>query len=308
MRETLLNRPKDRPFCLFGSFCSPHPIIDPPRRFYDAVALDSSAGFLPNPDLPPMTPERQALWCENIRGYKALLRVVDEEVGRILDLLESEHLLENTVIVFSSDHGDMLGNRNVDGKNLPYRDSVTVPLAIRHPAYLHRRRVDVPVELTDVTATILDAAGLDPVRALSVFWPAFNDIIPCRSLLPILRGETDRVRDFAFSENHMWEMAQTDEWKYVRWRTLRLDNTPPREELYHLPTDPGEQLNVAGNPGAAQVLAWLRDTVTRLMFNTPAGQVRWAPILADASRPADCPGIAPFFPRRQEPLPRRYDQ
>jgi arylsulfatase A-like enzyme len=102
----------------------------------------------------------------------------------------------------------------------------------------------------------------------------------------------------------MWEMVQTREWKYVRWRSLRLDNAPAREELYHLPTDPREQCNRAEDPAVAQSIAHLRDTATRIMLNTPTGQIRWAPILADRSEPSDCSGIAPFFPRSQNPLPR----
>src|SRR5690606_20712658 len=114
------------------------------------------------------------------RSYKAMVRLVDDQVGRLLDELEKQNLMENTLIVFTSDHGEMLGDHARFQKDIWYKESATVPLVIRNPRDLQPRRNASPVELTDVTATMLDAAGLDPKQALSKPWPAHHNCVPCK--------------------------------------------------------------------------------------------------------------------------------
>lgn len=301
--DAIRTRPIDKPFFIFGSFLSPHPIIDPPARYYEAAGDEPEERFIVAPERPALSNEMQQRWVGNRRGYRALVNLIDDQVGRIIDVLEAEGLMEDTVIFFTSDHGDMLGDRSIDGKNLPWRASVAVPLAIRDPRHLGGRRVSDPVELTDVTATILDVAGLDPHEALARSWPSFNDIVPGRSLMPIVAGEADRVRDFAFSENHLWEMIQTAEWKHVRWRSASSDFEAPREDLYHLPTDAEEITNLIDDPRHSAAAQYCRDRRDWILNRTVAGQRRWAPILADEGMRGDYPGIAPIFPRVQPAPP-----
>ena len=108
-------------------------------------------------------------------------------------------MLENTLVLFTSDHGDMLGDHYLLQKGVPWRQAVNVPLAIRMPGAEPIGENPYPVELSDLAATILDFAGLEAQQVLSRSWPAYNDIIPTRSLLPVLRGEADRCRDFCFA-------------------------------------------------------------------------------------------------------------
>lgn len=267
-----------QPFLIFCSYLSPHPMIDPPKRYLDGEPLREDEEFLLRPGQEELSEEMKARWRQNRRGYRALVRFVDDQIGRILTVLEEEGILDDTIVLFTADHGDVLGNFRVDGKNLPWRESSTVPLAIRHPDFLTGKVISAPVSLIDVTATILDIAGADPQNSLSLFWPAWNHVVPCRSLMPILRGETDSVREFTFTENDSFEMIQTLRYKYIRWRTVSPEYTPCLEELYDLSTDPLEQIDVSRNPGYASALEWCRERRDYTLNSTPAGQMGWAPV------------------------------
>jgi arylsulfatase len=267
-------RPKDKPFFLFVSFCGPHKPYDPPKSDLDQVPEEQDDPFLPG------GPTLSAEACERLRrlrrAYKAMIGCIDRQVGLLFDRLERDGLLENTLILLTSDHGEMLGDRTRMSKQQPWRQSVTVPTAIRHPDYLAGKVCESPIEITDLTATILDAAGIDPVAALSKPWPAFHDRVPCRSLMPIVRGDARNVRDMAFSEcNNLWRMLQSAEWKYIRYLATP-QGAPAREWLYNLKADPGEQTNRADDPSCGEVLGRFRDCMERLMDMTPPAQLGWA--------------------------------
>ncbi|THF74009.1 sulfatase family protein [Cohnella fermenti] len=215
------------------------------------------------------------------RAYKAMIAIIDEQVGRILATLEDKGILDDTVILFTSDHGEMMGDHGRVQKQSPFQASVVVPAAIRHPDYLRGERNASPVELTDLTATILDIAGIDPQQALGKSWPAFHDRVPCRSLLPIIAGEAERIRDYAFSEcSGQWQMIQSDRWKYVRW--LQYDD-PDRvpEQLYDRQDDPHELRNVIGLPEYREAADWCRRRREHVLDRTPPAQLRWAPIIGE---------------------------
>ncbi|MDF3129731.1 sulfatase-like hydrolase/transferase [Kiritimatiellaeota bacterium B1221] len=277
IREALMDRPGDQPFYLLGSFCSPHKPFDPPQRFLDQVPYEEVDDFLPG-EKPLSAEDKKNLWKLR-RAYKATLLLVDEEIGKVLDLLEAEGVMEDTLIVLTSDHGEMMGDHYRVQKSEFWRESLEVPLAVRHPACLDGKRHSCPVELTDITATFLDAAGLEAEEELSKPWPAFHDIVPCRSLLPVIRGEKDVVRDFAFSEcRGVWSTITSREYKYVR---LHGGDDPdhPQEKLFHTATDAGELVDLAQDPEYIETLAWHRNRWIRVMETTPPAQNTWAPLL-----------------------------
>jgi choline-sulfatase len=268
-------RPRDRPFFLFGSFCGPHKPYDPPRSFLERYPETDDTPFIPGA-VPLSDAVRQRLQRLR-RAYKAMIGVIDEQVGLILARLEKEGLLDSTVILLTSDHGEMLGDHARMSKLQPWRQSVAVPTAIRHPGYLGQRTCQAPVEITDLTATMLDIAGIDYRKALSKPWPAFHNRVPCRSLLPIVRGEQTRVRDTAFSEcANLWELIQSDDWKYVRY-LAGPQGEPPRELLFNVRNDPDELLDRSGDGDCRSVLAELRAARETLMDMTPPAQLGWAP-------------------------------
>jgi arylsulfatase A-like enzyme len=276
--QAIDERPSDKPFFIFASFCSPHAPYDPPQRYLDAVPYEEEDNFVTGDA--PMSPETKQRLYRLRRAYKAMINVVDDQVGRILERLEAQGVLDNTIVMFTTDHGEMMGDHGFFQKSRHWWQSATVPTAIRHPAHVTGARHTGICELTDLTATILDAAGLDPRAALSKDWPKFHDRVPCRSLLPVICGETDAVRDYAFCEcDGRWSMIQNEEWKYVRLHGADDDPDQPHEELYHLATDPDEQRNLAGAAEHADMLEWGRRRLVHVLTATPPAQTTWAPLI-----------------------------
>lgn len=284
--QSLRERPDDKPYFGFISFCGPHPPFDPPPRFLEQVEEESDEVFVSGAAYDAaMDDETIARMRRARRSYRAMLRCLDEQIGRLWEELDRQAMWDNTVIIFTTDHGEMLGDYGFFGKQRPLWQAVTVPTAVRHPSHLDGRSCDSVIELTDLTATILDIAGLDPKAALAKDWPAFNDRIPCRSLMPVIRGEAERVRDYAFSEcDARWNMIQDERYKYVRYPADD-DASPAREELYDVKADPDCLDNLAGNAGIEQVLAPMRERLLHILSTTPAAQTRWAPLMKpDGSR------------------------
>jgi arylsulfatase len=277
--KAIESRPSDKPFFLFGSFCGPHKPYDPPTSFLNGIADIDDEELLPGES--EMDSQTRARLRGVRRAYKAMIACIDVQVGRILDKLEHEGILDSTIILFTSDHGEMLGDHNRMSKMQPWRESVIVPTAIRHPEHLDARTCSSPIEITDLTATILDLAGLDPQLALSKPWPAFHDRIPCRSLMPIVSREVERIRDYAFSEcSGDWQMVQSEQWKYVRYLNQSSEDITT-ERLYNLADDPHEQRNVIIESAYAAVREELREYRTRILDSTPPAQTGWAPYIGD---------------------------
>ncbi|MFP4157583.1 MAG: sulfatase, partial [Opitutales bacterium] len=176
------------------------------------------------------------------QNYGAMVENIDARVGDFLDYLEDHDQLDNTLIVYSSDHGEMLGDFGAWAKRLPYQPSIGVPLAIRGPRVKGNQRIEAPTEVLDVMGTFLDFAGLD-----------IDDAMDCRSLRPVLEGETDRVRNTVFTGLGHWRAVLRDEWKLVvgfdPGETLDIRSPEIHPEplaLYNLAADPWENHNVAG--------------------------------------------------------------
>ncbi|HAT10457.1 MAG TPA: hypothetical protein DCS97_07665, partial [Planctomycetes bacterium] len=143
----ILDRPRDRPFFIFGSFCSPHKPFDPPQRFLDQVPYEEVDDFIPGPGTLSID-DKRLLWKKR-RAYKAMVRMIDEQIGRVFETLEAEQVLQDTVLMFTSDHGEMMGDHFRIQKQVPWKESVLVPTAIRHPDHLRSARNGSPVEIID---------------------------------------------------------------------------------------------------------------------------------------------------------------
>lgn len=275
----VINRlPSDRKFFVHASFCSPHKPFDPPPEYLDPIPLEVR-DVIAGPD--KLTENEIARLAQHWRAYRALVKLLDDQIGRIIQALEERGLADDTAIVFSSDHGEMMGDHGRTQKTIYYKEALTVPLAIRHPHYVGGIRADTPVEAIDITATVAEIAGIDFRDALAKDWPAFHDRLPCRSLMPIVRGEQDRIREFSFSEcGGQWYAIQDDQYKYVRWLQYEQPGSY-REELYDLVDDPDELqdlLQQTPNDHIRSVLQLMRDRKDYVLDSTPPAQTRWAPI------------------------------
>jgi len=233
--EWVRNIPDDFPWHFFVSFVGPHDPFDPPKEYADryresnmpdAIA-DSMAG---KPDW--IRRRASSLGPEEVtrtrRQYCGAIELIDDQVGLILDALEQRGMLAKTVIIFSSDHGEMLGDHGLYTKAVPYEASLRVPLLVAGPGIREGQVPDAIVELNDLNPTICELTGL----------PSQEDI-DALSIVPLLRGESVEHRSEAVSAIRQF--------RCIRTRTHKLiENFNDVPELYDLVRDPDELRNVAG--------------------------------------------------------------
>ena len=249
----------DRPWCLTVSFTHPHDPYVARRQFWDLYEgcehLDPEVPAIPYDDLDPHS---QRLFDANDwrnfditeedvrrsrRAYFANISYLDAKIGSILDVLERTR--QEAVIVFVSDHGDMLGNKGLWFKMSFFEGSARVPLMIAAPG-LAAGRVDTPASTIDVTPTLCDLAGID-----------MGGIMPWtdgQSLVPVAGG-ADRapvLMEYA-AEGSITPLVgiRSGDWKYVRC-------SADPEQLFYLAEDPQEMTNRADDPDCASILSDLR--------------------------------------------------
>jgi choline-sulfatase len=181
------------------------------------------------------------------RGYFANISYVDEKIGEILDTLERGRMADNTIILFVSDHGDMLGERGLWFKMNFFEGSARVPLMIAAPDW-QPKLIDQPVSTLDVTPTLAALAGID-IASLRR-WTDGED------LTPLARGTGSR------SPVPMEYAAEGSEAPFVglrdgNYKLTLCEKDPPM--LFDLREDPKELTNLAGNPAYAETLERLTD-------------------------------------------------
>jgi arylsulfatase A-like enzyme len=193
---------------------------------------------------------------EAMKCLYRLLTGADQAVGRITAELKSLGFDENTVIIYTSDHGSFYGEHGFGGKWLMHEESIRTPMIIRDPRLPRDKAgktIDEMVLNLDVPATLLDLAGVPmPVG------------IQGKSLLPFTRGQKPEWRSEWFYENHFRnqkagpiaasEGIRTQDWKYIRY----IDNDPVYEQLFDLKNDPREETNLAGSPAHSDRLISMR--------------------------------------------------
>ncbi len=241
----------DQPWLCISGFYSPHSPWIVPQRYLDLydparITLPGKAVRQPfgedatNRDSLDLASSDNELRSA-MHGYYAMVTEVDDHVGRILATLETQGVMDDTMIIFTSDHGEWLGKYGRYGKGHPADDAVSrVPLLIRR-ASADRSQVpvvDVIVEAIDVLPTILEAAAI-PVP------PTLQG----QSLVPLLDGGDDVVRpDSALTEHRGW--------KSLRTRTHRYGIASSGEEhLFDIEADPHEIRDISSEPASAEVLA-----------------------------------------------------
>ena len=247
----------DKPLFLWCGFTGPHDPYDVTADFlarYDEVAVPDPVGFAGELDSKP-PPQRAAMdgmegkhspaavwWSratpERIarmrKHYYANITLIDDWVGQMVAALQQRGQVDNTVVVFTSDHGDCLGDHHQVYKFSSHYDSVArVPLVFAGPG-VARQGVRAPlVEAIDLGPTFLDMAGLTPLAdACGV------------SLQPLLAGQNPVLHECVFSEHGARVMARTREWKLVLFLGENYG------ELYDLQTDPDELYNLYDQPHA----------------------------------------------------------
>ncbi len=281
---------QDRPFFLFSSYWKPHSPFEVPEPWasmYNDVDIplpkQVDLDYIEGLPLPlqrlilrgldgghRVEPARlQWMW----RSYYAAVSHIDREVGQTLELLDELGLKESTIVIFCSDHGDLLMEHGINGKNAFFENAIRVPFMIRLPGVIRAQTHRDLVETTDVLPTVFELAKI-PVP-VSVQGRSFVQLLTGESI-----GSAYTPREYVFGENIIPEvitggkmdfeyrpnrgikdirhpdakMVRSRRWKYVRY-------VGHGEELYDLKNDPGEMRNLASNIAYTAVVRELRDAL-----------------------------------------------
>ena len=246
----------DDPFCLF---VSPHQPHWTPYRF----APDECYARLPDElDLPPNVPEdKRAESLEMYRHYLAMVLALDDMVGDLLDHLEQTGKAENTLVVFTSDHGSQVGAHGINpwNKKQPYQESVHIPLIVRLPGVVDGGRTnDTLTAPVDLFPSICDLCGVPIPRTvegidLADAWKGVPGAVEQEAVLTM---NFSSKYDY-FADGQEWRGVRSKRYSYAKW----LSGT---ESLYDLVADPLEMENLAQDPAHADLLAHMREELSRL--------------------------------------------
>jgi choline-sulfatase len=259
----------ERPFCFVVSFTHPHDPYAITQEYWDRYRDEDvpmpAYGYDPSVTTPHEERLRRVCAMDDVEitddlvrdarhAYLGAVSFVDDRLARLLEILRVSGRLENTVVVLTSDHGDMQGERGLWYKMSFFEDSARVPLVVSAPGRFSASRVSSPVSTMDLLPTLVGIAGGDDSAE------SFEDL-DAQSLLPLLQGEHDD-RDVVVAE-YLAEgavapivMLRRGSWKLVR-------SPADPDQLYDLATDPLERTNRVGDPAAADVLTELRAEVAR---------------------------------------------
>ncbi|HRW11376.1 MAG TPA: sulfatase-like hydrolase/transferase, partial [Caldilineaceae bacterium] len=250
---------QSEPFFLFLSYIEPHHQNNlddyPPPNGYRA----RYTGKAIPPDLAALGGSTHA----HLGGYYGMIKRLDEALGRLLDALKSLGILDDTIILFTSDHGCHFKTRNAEYKRSCHESSVRVPTFLAGPGFNGGGRLRQLVSLVDLPPTLLDVAGLPIPTSMQG-----------RSILPLLRGEAVDWPEEVFiqiSEAQIGRAIRTTRWKYSITVPGASGSSAPgsdryvEEFLYDLEADPHELTNLIHQAAFAPVKAQLRERLIARM-------------------------------------------
>lgn len=270
----LENRDFSRPFFLVVSFLAAHPPLIPPACYFERyIRTGAPEPVIGDWATPPendgigmgASPSKVHLKGEALlsakAGYHGLINHLDDQIHRLLNDVTGVDIMtdNNTVVMMTSDHGEMLGDHYFWRKSLPYEGAARIPFLIRAPERFGIKSsavIDAPVGLEDIMPTVLDMAGAD-----------IPDSVDGKSLLPLLRGETNADwRSYIHLECAPAFHALTDgKDKYI-WFVK-----DGREQLFNLISDPEECKNLADNSEYASRLILWRERMISELIGRPEG-------------------------------------
>ncbi|MEP3278237.1 MAG: sulfatase-like hydrolase/transferase [Stappiaceae bacterium] len=269
--DMIQSRSTDKPFFQVVSYNGPHPpfmIPEPYFSMYDPQEVPVPKNFGPNPG------EHSAhtssfyrtlfedhgtefdAWRSSYAVYWGFVSMIDMFVGQLLSVLSDENLQKDTIIVFTSDHGENLGAHGLWQKMVPFEESIRVPLIISIPKCMSRSS-QTPASLIDVLPTLATLCGVPSQPE----W-AGNDLMtrqddqpgrPAQFAMHQPIGDWMNVRD--------WRMVRADGYKYIWHRGAA-------EELFDLNTDPDELDNLASSESSTAVLKKLRSEINDFLIRT----------------------------------------
>ena len=281
--ELIENYENEQPLFLKVSFARPHSPYDPPQRFLDmydgqdipAPWIGDWAGEYAELKEPTAQATKKpygnygAEYAQNSRRYYyANVSFVDEEIGKIVEALRKKGMYDNALIVYVSDHGDMLGDHYHWRKTYPYEGSAHIPFIVKWPSSCQiagKEKDNHPVELRDLLPTFVDVAGGEVPEGMDG-----------RSLLSLMTGDGDAAwRDFidiehsaCYAYSNYWCALTNGVIKYV-WNFY-----DGHEELFDLKNDPCELKELSADPAYRQTLETMRQRMVEHLSERGEGFVK----------------------------------
>lgn len=248
-----LHANKTKPFCLWASFVQPHTPFKPMKKYFDLYdpsklilprrpANDLEGGFEGN-----LIRARERGWYQqsdegarrSLAGYYGNVSQMDANVGRVYDALRELGLEKNTVVVYTSDHGEMAGAHRMWTKHNMFEESVGVPLLIAVPNGANGVKTQI-IEQIDLFPTLADLCGLGAVTGIAG-----------QNFATLVKGRRHSAREFAYSEYWFCRNVFTKDDRYVGKPPLRMVRTD-RWKLNYLPWGRSELFDIVKDPGEFQ--------------------------------------------------------
>jgi arylsulfatase len=278
------------PFFLTVSYAAPHPPLQPPAFYMDRYLRAD----LPDPvigDWAQMPPNEglgvdPASMRVNLTGemlksaqaaYYGMINHVDDQIRRLLNQITGgTYDLRNTIVVFTSDHGEMLGDHHLFRKQWSYEGSARIPMLIQPPEHLGYDKScvsEAPVCLEDVMPTLLDMVGVD-----------IPDTVEGRSMAPLMRGEESGWRDYLHIEHAPYQQTVTDGREKFIW----LPDTGC-EQFFDLTKDPDELHNLIDTPEYQTLVSEWRGRLINELSDRPEGFVEDGNLIPGREYPSALP-------------------
>lgn len=290
----------EKPWAAFVSFVAPHYPLSAPEEFAALYPFDE----VPPPEIAQVDHAHSAvsamqsffnygdhfddeLAIKARAAYFALCSFMDDNVGKVLAALDASGQRENTRIIYTSDHGEMLGNRGLWCKSFMFEDSIAVPMIISGPGIPAARTVDANVNLVDIAPTVVETIGTT--------FDGVGESLVHRAHHP----DTDRV---GFTEYHDGGSitgsfaVRTGEWKYVHHE----DFAP---ELYNVADDPDELVDLSGDTNVSAEQARCAKALNDLVDTTAANNAAFASQTALIDEHGGREELASAFRFNHTPIP-----
>jgi arylsulfatase A-like enzyme len=268
-----LKQPQDKPFLLYISQIEPH-FQNDAGRF---IAPTGYADRFRNPYVPPDLLNLPGNWQAQLPDYYGDIEKIDESVGRVLQTLEEQNLLANTIFVFVSDHGCHFETRNVEYKRSPHDSSIRIPFLVQGPGFDQSLELPQIVGNIDLTPTLLDAVGV-----------AVPSSMKGKSLMPLVhdpqaRQQWDDKALIQISESMVGRAIRTKEWTYcvadpdVSKKDARLGTQYREYVMYNDFSDPAQLVNLAGRAPFEKAAAQLQKDLAAMIVSSGEPEPTIAP-------------------------------
>lgn len=273
--DFLRRKDPTRPFFLTMSFVRPHSPLDPPKVYYDQYINEN----IPNPPIGEWAEkedlERSGLDVNCINGilnkkalkraraaYYASITHIDHQIGRFLQALAEYKCLDNSIILFASDHGDMLGDHNLFRKALPYEGSASIPFIVYDQGNLlkfeHGKIIDDIVELRDIMPSLLDFVDI-----------SIPKVVEGKSVKPLLHDNNEGWREYIHGEHNFGNLSNhyvtNGKEKYIWY------SKTGKEQYFNLERDPEELIDLSENKYFNKRLKYWRNILIKELESREEG-------------------------------------